>query len=206
MLIVVGGQCRKIGKSSVIVGLIRALREGRWTAVKVTGHGQERSGGQAGYLIEEETSATPADSGRYLAAGASRSYCVRASGEELRQVVPALLEIVRCSENAIVESTSIVQLLKPDLFLMIVDPTVPDWKDSALEHLEKVDAFVVVERASSREGAWTSPLGKPVFRVQPPSHTEPGLVALVRGRMVQKNDQRASGSRSSKARRSPPGE
>ena len=37
-LIVVGGSGRNVGKTSLVCGLIEALREYRWVAVKVTGH------------------------------------------------------------------------------------------------------------------------------------------------------------------------
>ena len=41
MLVVVGGHSRNIGKTSVVAGLIRKLRDRKWTAVKITqyGHG-----------------------------------------------------------------------------------------------------------------------------------------------------------------------
>ena len=40
-IVVVGGNSREIGKTSVVVGLIRALRHRNWTAIKLTqfGHG-----------------------------------------------------------------------------------------------------------------------------------------------------------------------
>ena len=41
MLVVVGGHSRNIGKTSVVAGLIRRLRDRKWAALKVTqyGHG-----------------------------------------------------------------------------------------------------------------------------------------------------------------------
>jgi len=39
MLVVVGGHSRNIGKTSVAAGLIRHLRDRRWTALKITQHG-----------------------------------------------------------------------------------------------------------------------------------------------------------------------
>ena len=36
MLVVVGGHSRNIGKTSVVSGLIRRLREYHWTALKIT--------------------------------------------------------------------------------------------------------------------------------------------------------------------------
>ena len=37
MLVVVGGHSRNIGKTSVTAGLIRKLRDRRWTALKING-------------------------------------------------------------------------------------------------------------------------------------------------------------------------
>ena len=41
-LIVVGGQCRKVGKTALIVDIIQATPELRWTAVKITPHAESR--------------------------------------------------------------------------------------------------------------------------------------------------------------------
>ena len=38
-IIVIGGQARGVGKTRVIAGLIQALRERSWTAIKITHHG-----------------------------------------------------------------------------------------------------------------------------------------------------------------------
>ena len=49
MLVVVGGHSRNIGKTSVVAGLIAALPEFGWTAVKITqyGHGICSANGEA---------------------------------------------------------------------------------------------------------------------------------------------------------------
>ena len=48
-LIVIGGHSRSVGKTSVVAGLIAALRELEWTAVKITqyGHGVCSANGEA---------------------------------------------------------------------------------------------------------------------------------------------------------------
>ena len=48
-IVVVGGHSRNIGKTSVVAGLIAALPELRWTAVKITqyGHGICSANGEA---------------------------------------------------------------------------------------------------------------------------------------------------------------
>ena len=38
-VIVIGGHSRNVGKTSVVAGLIAALPEFRWTALKITQHG-----------------------------------------------------------------------------------------------------------------------------------------------------------------------
>ena len=81
MLIVVGGHSRNIGKTSVVAGLIRKLRDRKWTAVKITqyGHGMCSSKGEAcgceaepehPFALSEEYEPKQTDSGRFLAAGA----------------------------------------------------------------------------------------------------------------------------------------
>ena len=84
MLVVVGGHSRNIGKTSVVAGLIRRLRDRKWTAVKITqyGHGVCSNEGKScecstepehPFAISEEYEPGRTDSGRFLAAGAERS-------------------------------------------------------------------------------------------------------------------------------------
>ena len=81
MLVVVGGHSRNIGKTSVVAGLIGALPEARWTAMKITqfGHGVCSVSGAScdcclapehSYAIAQEPQPGPSDTGRFLAAGA----------------------------------------------------------------------------------------------------------------------------------------
>ena len=93
MLVVVGGHSRNIGKTSVVAGLIRKLRGFRWTAAKITlygndvcahdggGCGCEPASGEAFELTEEYTP-NDTDTGRFLAAGAERSFWLRAPAGE----------------------------------------------------------------------------------------------------------------------------
>ena len=85
MLVVVGGHSRNIGKTSVVAGIIRKLRNRHWTAIKITqyGHGvcsrdNEACGCEAEpehpFALSEEFEPSATDSGRFLAAGAARSF------------------------------------------------------------------------------------------------------------------------------------
>ena len=100
MLVVVGGHSRNIGKTSVVAGLIEALPELNWTAMKITqfGHGICSASGSAcdcclssehPFAIAEESKPSDTDSGRFLAAGAKRSFWVRTAMGGLANALPA---------------------------------------------------------------------------------------------------------------------
>ena len=82
-LVVVGGHTRNIGKTSVAAGIIAALPQFHWTAIKITqhGHGICSAAGEPcdcaveydhPYAISEESAPSNSDSGRFLAAGVGR--------------------------------------------------------------------------------------------------------------------------------------
>ena len=84
-LIVIGGHSRNVGKTSVVAGLISALREFEWTAAKITqyGHGICSANGAAcdcatgdhSWAISEERDRSgETDTSRFLVAGAARVY------------------------------------------------------------------------------------------------------------------------------------
>ena len=153
-VVVVGGNSRNIGKTSVVAGLIAALPEFGWTAVKITqyGHGICSANGEACdcatadhtiAVSEERKRDSGTDSSRYLAAGAVRSWWVRTQQGELGEAMPRVRTILAEAGNVIVESNSLLRFLKPDVALSVLDPAVADFKASALRYLDRVDALVV---------------------------------------------------------------
>src|SRR6266568_8970436 len=197
MLVVVGGHSRNIGKTSVVAGLIRKLRDRRWTAVKITqyGHGvcthkNEACGCEAEpnhpFALSEEYEPGTTDSGRFLAAGAERSFWLRTPAGELARAAGTLRKILDHSENVIVESNSVVELVQPDVFLMLLDFSCEDFKASSMRFLDRADAFVVIDRginaplwADVAGGLWDA---KPQFLIKPPKYAPPDLVEFVRSR------------------------
>ncbi len=120
MLVAVGGHSRNIGKTSVVAGLIRALPQWNWTAMKITqfGHGICSVSGEScdcclepecPYAIAQEHQPDDSDTGRFLAAGARLSYWVRTAAGQLENALPAIRDIYAASHNLIVESNSIVE-------------------------------------------------------------------------------------------------
>jgi hypothetical protein len=198
-LVVVGGHSRNIGKTSVVAGLIRKLRGRKWTAVKITLYGNgvcahdggacgcEPAGGEA-YELTEEYQPNETDSGRYLAAGAERSLWLRAPVGELARAAGTIRKIIDQSGNVIVESNSILELVSPDVFLMLLDFSCEDFKPSSLRFMDRADAFVVVDQGINAplwddvaRGMWD---GKPQFLVKPPVYVTAAVADFVRAKLL----------------------
>lgn len=194
-IIVIGGHSRNVGKTSVVAGLIAALPEYNWTAFKITqsGHGVcSRDGkpchcasGDHSWAISEETDRSgDSDSSRFLAAGAVRAWWVRTQQGRLAEAMPTLRRKFRDSENAILESNSILRFLRPDLYLTVLDPATADFKKSAQEFLDRADAVILHENSAEvpawRETSLKPVSGCPVFRICPPHYVTPQVIEFVR--------------------------
>lgn len=192
-IVVVGGHTRNIGKTSVVAGLIAAMPNLCWTAVKITqfGHGVCSANGKpcdcetADHTIaisEERDTGGRTDSSRYLLAGATRSFWVRTRQGQLAEAMPGVRKIIERARNIIIESNSVLRFLRPDISLTVLAPAVHDFKPSALRYLDRVDAILVP--FSSQDVGWTdvSPAllkGKPRFFYTPQQYCSPALVDFV---------------------------
>lgn len=152
-LLTVGGQCRKVGKSALVADIIRAFPDRHWVAVKITPHAESGcpvNGPSCNcslqdhpYAIREETSRSGnSDSARFLASGAHRAFWIETKEHRLQNALPALTAELANAGHAIIESDALMRFWKPSLFVMVLDPSNPDFKDSARENLERADAFV----------------------------------------------------------------
>src|SRR5258708_9540644 len=96
-IVVIGGHSRSVGKTSVVAGLIAALPEFHWTALKITqfGHGVCSADGKPcdcdtgddhfRAISDERDISGESDSSRFLVAGATRSLWVRTRQRTLAQ-------------------------------------------------------------------------------------------------------------------------
>ncbi len=196
-LVVVGGHSRNVGKTSVVAGLIAALPERDWTAVKITqyGHGVCSVNGEScGCAVDEHTFALTeereragkSDTSRFLAAGARRSLWVRTTQGRLAEAMPDLRRELAGAANVIVESNSVMKFLRPDLYLTVLDPATADFKESAREFLDQADAILLHDSAGEVEWRQVSlkPVaGKPQFRIIPPQYVPDELVKFVRRKL-----------------------
>ena len=192
---VVGGNSRNIGKTSVVAGLIGALQELSWTAIKITqyGHGICSADGEACdcatadhtiAVSEEKNRTSGTDSARYLAAGALHSFWVRTQQGELHEAMPRVRRLVAASAMTIIESNSVLRFLRPDLALSVLDPAVKDFKPSALRYLDRANALVM-PAGTEAQSTWTGVssrlmASKRCFAFSAPEYCPPALVSYVR--------------------------
>jgi len=172
-LIVVGGHTRSIGKTQLVCDLIAALPEVNFIAGKITqyGHGVCAVNGEhCGCAPDEhasaftwETSTTSGtDSARFLAAGARRAFWLRTKQGFLAEGMPVLrasLKAVAADSsdeliNLILESNSLLQFLKPSLYVAVLDPRREDFKPTAQSILDRADAFVLRHEIANASAAW----------------------------------------------------
>jgi hypothetical protein len=165
-IIVVGGGGRGAGKTALVCGLMRALPEIAWTAVKITrhehGHEHGHEYGKTTPIWEETALGQGTDTARYLAAGARRALLVTASEDGLGPIVEQiLLEHSRASgvinigakrvgarkaganrAGIIIESNSVLRHLRPDVCLCAATSPWAEQKASFDLLMEHVDATV----------------------------------------------------------------
>jgi len=197
-LVVIGGHSRDVGKTSVVAGLIAALREFEWTALKITqyGHGICSANGEAcdcatgdhsWAISEEHDQSGESDTSRFLVAGARRVFWVRTEQGRLAEAMPSVRLRLHGARNVIIESNSVLKFLRPDLYLTVLDPATADFKISAREFLDRADGVILHE--SDDDPAWQSvsmkPIARrPVFRIKPPRYVTTEIVGYVRARIA----------------------
>jgi hypothetical protein len=139
VIVIVGGQRRKVGKTAAVCDIIEATRGARWTAIKITSHSHGADLSEP--LLENQTSATPAnDTGRYLLAGAQQSVWIRCTPDEIQAALAPFL-----TGNVIIESNSAAGAVAADLLLFVVEGG--ESKPSA-EAIRARDHIVIYGRAS----------------------------------------------------------
>jgi hypothetical protein len=208
-VIVVGGHTRSIGKTQLVCDLIAAFPKANWIAGKITqyGHGVCAQNGENCDCAPDEhvcaiswetRSDTGTDSGRFLAAGARRSFWLRTKQGFLAEGLPLLRQALHeaganlrsTPGNLILESNTLLQFWKPALYLMVLDSSKPDFKESARLQMDRASAFVLRASLPPRvdtkpSSAWSAvPLallpGKPHFVQREGEALPPDLLEMVK--------------------------
>jgi len=202
-LIVVGGHTRSIGKTQLVCDLIAAMPETKFIAGKITqfGHGVcAQNGERCGCAPSEHSSvfdwetdaASGADSSRFLAAGATRAFWLRTKQGYLAEGLPLLREALAklrereeaSPRNLLVESNSLLQFLKPALYIAVLDPGKEDFKATAQSLLDRANAFVLRNELRNTPSPWPEIpwkllQGRPSFLQREGTAVPDGLLALI---------------------------
>jgi len=195
--LVIGGHTRSIGKTSLVVDLIRAIPEAGWTAVKITqfGHGVCSEHGEpcdcasathAAVLDEETDRSGRTDSSRFLVAGARRSLWLRTRQGDLAEGMPLLRAALEGAENVILESNAVLGFVRPAMYVVVLDPLLPDFKESTHRFMDRADIYVL--RNSLTGTAWAG-VSERLVRMKPMFEQRLGeplpgqLLALIRERL-----------------------
>lgn len=138
--IVVGGHSRGVGKTALVVALVRALAPRPVATVKVSAHRH----GDGRVAIEEDVAADPATStGRCLAAGAARAFLCRCPDGCLHEVAALVGLLAAGGCDVVVESNRLAPLVDADLTFFAVSSHTDDWKPSSSLCLSRADALVL---------------------------------------------------------------
>lgn len=196
--VVIGGHTRNIGKTSVMAELIRRMHPPEWAAVKITqyGHGACSLNGEpcscnpgehAFVLTEEQQGSRAGDTLRFLKAGARRSLWLRVRQGQLYRGLPILLRALRREEWVMIESNSILSQINPALYLLVLDPSQNDFKESARKYLGRADALVQIGPPNYSH-PWPEVnvdllRSKPNFQLARPDKISEDLVRFVRQKL-----------------------
>jgi len=198
-ILVIGGNSRKVGKTSVVAGLIAALPAFHWTAFKITEHrhGVCSTHGEAcdcatadhsWAVSEDKDRSGKSDTSRFLVAGAEHSWWVRTEPGRIEEAMPRIREILASAQYALIESNSILRFLKADLYLTVLDPQTADFKTSAQTYLDQADAVLLHSAPGSESPVWKQvslqPVKCPIFAIHPPTYVTREVIEFVRTRLA----------------------
>ena len=186
--ILVGGQAKNVGKTTLVCNIIAAFPRFGWDAAKVTNHQHNAAGcelraeGTSWSVFEQTSTAVESDTSRFLRSGAQRAWLIQAEDVALEEAYASLRKMLTGS-NLIVESTRVGVGLEPDLCLLVADARRSEFKPSAQEQLGAVDAIIWREMPETLPSDIALPLrDKPSFPAMP-GRLDVNLAALVRAKL-----------------------
>lgn len=178
-IVVVGGSGRGVGKTALVCGVIAALPDLEWIAVKITGdaHTPEQP------IWEESTAGKDTDTARYLAAGARRAFLLTAADSiAMQTALDELGQRAPRKANFIFESNRILDFVKSDACLMVDRAAAfTDAKTSFEQAMKRADAIVMHAQAGELPARIDE---KPVFYVEQFERLPVELAAWIRGLLI----------------------
>jgi len=134
-LLMIGGNSRNAGKTTLACNIIRKLSlSHEVTALKVTSirpgesdkHGNHSEAAFSGFSITEELNReSHKDTSAMLQAGASRVFYIRTEDSFAARAIQSFLATYNFGQPLVCESRSLRQVLVPGLFLMMIRDVAP---------------------------------------------------------------------------------
>jgi hypothetical protein len=174
-IIVVGGSGRNVGKTSLVCGLIAALPEYRWAAVKITSHVH----GEREAVWEETATGEGTDTARFLAAGARRAFLVTAPEDDLP--IAKMWDALGSERNVIFESNRMLNALEPDLCIGVIGGSGSETKPSFEPFLQRADALVIGQDGNA--GGLKLPTSARLLRLSDFERVSPEMLDWLRVRL-----------------------
>jgi hypothetical protein len=183
-IVVVGGSGRGVGKTALVCGLIAALPEFRWTAVKITAHSHSRLPS----IWEATDAGQESDTARYLAAGARRAFLLTAADCDLAQRLRELQPELDPHADILFESNRVLQHLRPGLCLLVRGGAAPEQRKRSFQLAERyADAWVSKAGADRILVDWPATTGqdqKPIFQLASFERIPPRMLAWLLERLA----------------------
>jgi molybdopterin-guanine dinucleotide biosynthesis protein len=182
-VIVVAGQTKHVGKTTLICNIIAAFPALKWTAVKISSHQhatgkcvvlKERAGWR---ILLQNPTADHSDTARFLKSGADRALLLHTDNDSLKEACSWLAREISPATLVIVESASAAEFLRHDLLVLVLDAEQTDFKTSAQELLARADVFVLRGPGSGSKGI-AAASETPVFRAFP-DRLDPALLHML---------------------------
>ncbi|MCL2877930.1 MAG: hypothetical protein FWF13_04025 [Acidobacteria bacterium] len=185
-VITVSGHSRKVGKTSIAEGLIAALPEYCWTALKVSSHRHCGDFEKDCAVFEETGRDGGNDTSRFLRAGARRAF--RIIAEQIETAIPALRDTIKDTHYVVIEGNSVLDYIAADFSILVLNGNVAEFKESARNILSRADVFVLI-RENAEPPEWenlleAAPKNIRRFETPDPRIFPPALTELLRSRFI----------------------
>ena len=181
-VVAVSGHSRKTGKTSIAEGLIAAMPEYCWTALKVSLH---LHSGEGCVVIEEPGIGGANDTSRFLKAGAARAFWIQA--KRIEAAAHAARAIIKEALYVVIEGNSVLDFIDADFSILVLNRSVAEFKKNARAILARADALVLINEGGEPP-EWenllkSAPANTPLFETAAPDAFPPALAELINSRI-----------------------
>lgn len=183
-VIIIAGQTKNVGKTTLVCNIIAAFPNVSWTAVKISNHphipqeARKLSEGSGWSIWQQNSPRDHNDTARFLGSGAACSLLVQSDNSSLEPACAALSHELASAKNVIVESASAAEFLHHDLLLILLDAAQDDFKASVKRQLDRADTFLLRNADLGVNAQIDRANQTPIFPAFP-DRLDPRLVSLV---------------------------